>query len=86
MFLSKNYEDSWNSIHDDGTDASSFDADCFNFYVHAPSRTDTTACREDHDAITILGNINHITTTSNNTNATTNSTSTTNKANIISTR
>lgn len=31
-----------------------FNPDAFNFYVHAPSRTDQSACPLGHDAITVL--------------------------------
>jgi phytoene desaturase (3,4-didehydrolycopene-forming) len=31
-----------------------FDLDNFNFYVHAPSRTDPSVCPAGHDAITVL--------------------------------
>lgn len=42
MFLSSNYKKSWNTV--DSPNTATFDPDAFNFYVHAPSRTDDTVC------------------------------------------
>lgn len=52
LFLSKEYKDSWKAVED--PDGACFDPQCFNFYVHAPSRTDQSACPVGHDAITVL--------------------------------
>ena len=35
-------------------DGSTFDGEKFNFYVHAPSRSDPSTCPDGHDAITVL--------------------------------
>jgi len=43
---------SWTSVTQ--PDSSSFNPDAFNFYVHAPERTDPTCCPAGHDAITVL--------------------------------
>ncbi|GAB5366852.1 hypothetical protein AAMO2058_001179400 [Amorphochlora amoebiformis] len=59
VFLSTNYEKSWEGIftwEDFGkslTDCQKSYKD-FNFYVHAPSRTDPSACPEGHDSIMVL--------------------------------
>lgn len=52
IFLSKHYEQSWKAVEQ--PDTSSFQPDAFNFYVHAPSRTDPSVCPAGHDAITVL--------------------------------
>ena len=52
LFLSKNYQKSWNVV--DNPDLAFFNPDEFNFYVHTPSRTDNTVCPYGHDAITVL--------------------------------
>jgi phytoene dehydrogenase-like protein len=43
---------SWTSVTQ--PDSSSFNPDAFNFYVHAPERTDPSCCPDGHDAITVL--------------------------------
>ena len=43
---------SWASVTQ--PDTSSFNPDAFNFYVHAPERTDPTCCPPGQDAITVL--------------------------------
>lgn len=52
LFLSKSYKNSWNVV--DNPDIASFNPEEFNFYVHCPSRTDSTACPVGHDAVTVL--------------------------------
>ena len=52
LFLSKSYKNSWNVV--DQPDNASFNQKEFNFYVHCPSRTDSTVCPIGHDAVTIL--------------------------------
>ena len=52
LFLSKSYKNSWNSV--DNPDTAIFNPEEFNFYVHTPSRTDSTVCPINHDAITVL--------------------------------
>ena len=57
LFFSDAYESSWDCVEkswrsDDGL--TDFDTERFNFYVHAPSRTDVSVCPHDHDAITVL--------------------------------
>lgn len=52
LFLSKTYKNSWNVV--DNPDVASFNPEEFNFYVHCPSRTDSTACPVGHDAVTVL--------------------------------
>lgn len=52
IFFSQEYEDSWNTVSQ--PDNAEFNASAFNFYVHAPSRTDSSCCPQGHDAITIL--------------------------------
>mmetsp|Transcript_16493 Transcript_16493/g.15815 ORF Transcript_16493/g.15815 Transcript_16493/m.15815 type:complete len:582 (+) Transcript_16493:95-1840(+) len=52
LYLSKSYKNSWKVV--DKPDSAAFNPREFNFYVHAPSRTDPSACPPGHDAITIL--------------------------------
>lgn len=52
IFLSKHYQRSWKAV--EKPDSAAFDPEAFNFYVHAPSRTDESVCPSDHDAITVL--------------------------------
>ena len=53
LFLSSAPEkQSWATIH--SPNSASWDPTAFNFYVHAPSRTDPTCCPLGHDALTIL--------------------------------
>lgn len=52
IFISKHYDTSWRSV--EYPDKAPFLPHAFNFYVHAPSRTDPTACPVGKDAITIL--------------------------------
>ena len=52
LYLSKHYRSSWATVEQ--PDSARFSADSFNFYVHAPSRTDPTVCPIGHDAITVL--------------------------------
>lgn len=53
LFLSTADESvSWRTVRD--PDNSNFNPTAFNFYCHAPARTDKTACPEGHDAITVL--------------------------------
>ena len=52
LYLSKHYRSSWATVEQ--PDCAQFSADSFNFYVHAPSRTDPTVCPIGHDAITVL--------------------------------
>jgi len=51
IFLSSKYKDSWRVVDEPG---SSFNPEEFNFYVHAPSRTDPSVCPDSDDAITVL--------------------------------
>jgi len=46
--------DSHHGNNDDHTSTSIFNPDAFNFYVHAPSRTDDSVCPDGMDAITVL--------------------------------
>jgi phytoene desaturase (3,4-didehydrolycopene-forming) len=52
LYLSKSYRNSWNVV--DNPDDAAFNPAEFNFYVHCPSRTDSTVCPSGHDAITVL--------------------------------
>ena len=52
LYLSKHYRSSWATVEQ--PDSARFSADSFNFYVHAPSRTDPSVCPIGHDAITVL--------------------------------
>jgi phytoene desaturase (3,4-didehydrolycopene-forming) len=52
LYLSKSYRNSWNVV--DNPDDAAFNPAEFNFYVHCPSRTDSTVCPPGHDAITVL--------------------------------
>jgi phytoene desaturase (3,4-didehydrolycopene-forming) len=52
ILFSRHYKDSWNTVA--YPDTATFDPSCFNCYVHAPSRTDTSCCPPGHDAITVL--------------------------------
>lgn len=52
LYLSKHYRNSWSVV--DNPDTSTFNPDEFNFYVHSPSRTDSTVCPQGHDAVTVL--------------------------------
>ena len=52
LFLSKSYKNSWKVV--DQPDNASFNQKDFNFYVHCPSRTDSTVCPKGHDAVTVL--------------------------------
>ncbi|BBM99205.1 phytoene desaturase (3,4-didehydrolycopene-forming) [Marchantia polymorpha subsp. ruderalis] len=55
VFLSNCYEESWHRA----TDASTI-LERPNFYVHAPSRTDSTVCPLGTDAITVLLPVAHL--------------------------
>ena len=52
LLLGADLDESWRCVA--LPDASEFDPERFNFYVHAPSRTDPSACPLGHDAITVL--------------------------------
>lgn len=52
LYLSSGYADSWRTV--DKPDEAKFNPKCFNFYIHAPSRTDATVCTAGRDAITVL--------------------------------
>lgn len=52
LYISSGYADSWQTV--DKPDTSKFNPQCFNFYIHAPSRTDYTVCADNQDAITVL--------------------------------
>ncbi|KAJ1397657.1 hypothetical protein B484DRAFT_438556, partial [Ochromonadaceae sp. CCMP2298] len=55
LFISQHYRDSWRAVEDPDTGAAmGFNASAFNFYVHAPSRTDRSACPAGYDALTVL--------------------------------
>ena len=51
IFLSRDYDRSWDCV---GEFNSAFDPNAFNFYVHAPSRTDPSCCPSGMDAVTVL--------------------------------
>jgi len=53
IFLSSEYRTSWASLFDTTSNAA-FNASAFNFYVHASSRTDPSACPEGCDNIMVL--------------------------------
>jgi hypothetical protein len=52
LYLSSAYKGSWRTVEQ--PDAAAFNPNEFNFYVHAPSRTDRTTCPPGHDAVTVL--------------------------------
>ena len=52
LFLSSSYEASWACV--EGSNDAPFNPDAFNFYVHAPARTDPSCCPEGCDAVTVL--------------------------------
>lgn len=52
LFLSDSYDHSWRTV--EHPDNASFDPKKFNFYVHAPSRTDPSCCPAGTDAVTVL--------------------------------
>lgn len=52
IFFSLNYKESWKTV--ENPDTSIFNTNAFNFYVHAPLRSDLSAAPEGHDAITVL--------------------------------
>ena len=54
IFISKHYRQSWSVVENPDSSSLSFNSSAFNFYVHAPSRTDTSTCPSGCDAITIL--------------------------------
>lgn len=54
IFISKHYRQSWFVVENPDSTTFSFNSSAFNFYVHAPSRTDATTCPSGCDAITIL--------------------------------
>ena len=54
IFISKHYRQSWFVVENPDSTTLSFNSSAFNFYVHAPSRTDATTCPSGCDAITIL--------------------------------
>ncbi|KAJ1439698.1 hypothetical protein B484DRAFT_391644 [Ochromonadaceae sp. CCMP2298] len=54
LFISQHYRDSWRAVEDLDTGAMGFNASAFNFYVHAPSRTDRSACPAGYDALIVL--------------------------------
>lgn len=56
VFFSSEYRHSWDTIelpNDDYT-TKGIDFTKLNFYLHAPSRTDSSVCPKGHDALTIL--------------------------------
>jgi len=57
IFLSDKYRSSWDNVFEP-TDRPDLvfpdDYKDFNFYVHAPSRTDPSCCPSDHDSIMVL--------------------------------
>eukprot|EP01035_Chromulina_nebulosa_P029383 gene29383-38940_t len=52
LFLSSSYAASWACVED--SEDAPFNPDAFNFYVHAPARTDPSCCPEGCDAVTVL--------------------------------
>ena len=52
VFFSSDLYRSWDTVS--SPDTSMFNSSSFNFYVHAPARTDCSTCPEGHDAITVL--------------------------------
>jgi len=54
IFISEHYRESWFVVENPDSPTVAFNSSAFNFYVHAPSRTDVTTCPSGCDAITIL--------------------------------
>lgn len=54
IFISKHYRQSWFVVENPDSSSMSFNSSAFNFYVHAPSRSDASTCPSGCDAITIL--------------------------------
>lgn len=54
LFLSSSYTASWACVEGSGDAHAPFNPDAFNFYVHAPARTDPSCCPEGCDAVTVL--------------------------------
>ena len=55
LFLSDDFKESWDVVEQSKFEKGyNFNPEACNFYVHAPSRTDKSACPEGHDAITVL--------------------------------